>query len=127
MTRIDSRIEEWIGSLPGMWWFDSRRSGDLAGYVHKLVWAALASAAAYLIGVPAWWGAALYLAIYTPLKIHDTLVHWREWRSGESRLGPWRDYREPPRPGVNFGFIVDALLDLLVVVGATLFVYWRIG
>lgn len=118
--RLDSRIEEWVGSLPFCGWFDSRNSGDPAGYFHKILWVAVCGTAAHFAGFPAWYGGVAYLAVYVPfLKIPGVIGAWREWRRGESKLGPLHDEREH-KSGIYFGFLVDAALDVKVAVLATI-------
>lgn len=109
---LDSRIEEWIASLPGMAWFDSRNSGDIVGYLHKALWVCGFGASAHPFGVDAWLGGLVYLACYVPLKIRGVVQHYAKWKRGESKLGPVHDEREHKR-GVHVGFAVDAVLDIL--------------
>ncbi len=118
MTKaIDSRIEEWIGGyLP---WFDSRRSGDPAGYLHKVLWVSFASGGFWLFGFPAWYGGAVYCVLYVAFrKVPGFIKAWRKWRRGESKLGPFRDNRTHSS-GIHFGFATDAILDILTAVFTT--------
>lgn len=124
MKSLDSVIEESVARLPGMGWFDSRRSGDVVGYAHKVLWVSACSGLAWLLSLPAWYGGAAYVVVYVGLrKIPGTLKAYRKWKRSESKLGPWKDHRSHAS-GIHFGYAVDSLLDILFAVGTTLVYYW---
>lgn len=109
--RFDSRIEEAIGRVPGLWWFDSRQSGDLVGWLHKELWSLVAWVGASAFNLPGWHGVLVYATVYTGAKVASLYDDWDAWLSLRSQRGPLHDHRGHAR-GFYVGFMVDFTLDV---------------